>query len=148
MWSFGNNQPEIMTGQEGFTFLARGVVFRGTISLEGNVRIDGRIEGEIHSVGTLTIGEHAVITGDIKAETLTTSGKITGTIIVTKKITILKPGVLIGDILTPAISIETGAVFHGLSDMSATIQGEDQPASSGKVHELAAYRKELRAQNF
>jgi cytoskeletal protein CcmA (bactofilin family) len=145
MWAFGNNQPEIMTGQEEFTFLAKGVVFRGTISLEGDVRIDGQIEGEILSAGTLTIGEHAVITGDIKAETLITSGKIKGTIIASEKITILKPGVLIGDIRTPVISIEAGAVFHGLSDMSATIQSEDQSTSSGKVHDLATYRNGLRA---
>jgi cytoskeletal protein CcmA (bactofilin family) len=147
MWAFGNNQPEIMTGQEGFTFLAKGVVFRGTISLEGDVRIDGQIEGEIQSTGTLTIGEHAVITGDIKAETLITSGKIKGTIIASEKITILKSGVLIGDIRSPVISIEAGAVFHGLSDMSARIQSDGQSASSGKVHDLAAYRNELRAPN-
>lgn len=145
MWARGNTQPEIMTGQEGFTFLARGVVFRGTISLEGDVRIDGQIEGEIQSTGTLTIGEHAVITGDIRADILVTSGNIKGTIIASEKITILKPGVLIGDIRSPAISIEVGAVFHGQSDMSAAIQSEDQPTSSGKIHDPAAYPKRLRA---
>lgn len=145
MWARGNNQPELMTGQEGFTFLARGVVFRGTISLEGEVRIDGQIEGEIQSSGTLTIGEHAVITADIKADTLITSGKIKGTIIASQKITILKPGILIGDIRTPTISIEAGAVFHGQSDMSGTIQNEDQSTSGGKVQDLAAYPRGLRA---
>ena len=137
MWARGNTRPEIMTGQEGFTFLARGVVFRGTISLEGDVRIDGQIEGEIQSAGTLTVGEHAVITGNIRADTLITSGKIKGTIIASEKITILKPGILIGDIRTPAISIDAGATFHGQSDMSAAIQSENQSTSSGKIHDLA-----------
>jgi len=137
MWAFGNNQPEIVTEHEEFTFLAKGVVFRGSITLEGNVRIDGQIEGEIHSVGTLTIGDHAVITGDIKAETLITSGKIRGTIIASEKIKLLKPGILIGDIRAPAISIEAGAVFHGQSDMSATMQSEGHSAPSGKIHDLA-----------
>jgi cytoskeletal protein CcmA (bactofilin family) len=145
MWAFGNSQPELVTGQEEFTFLAKDVVFRGTITLEGNVRIDGQIEGEIHSAGTLTIGEHAVITGDIKAETLITSGKIKGTIIASEKIKLLKPGILIGDIRTPAIFIEAGAIFHGQSDMGATMQGEDHSAPSEKIHDLTVHRRGLRA---
>ena len=117
MWARGKNQPAVVTGQEEITFLGKGVVFRGSITLEGKVRIDGQIEGEIYSTGTLTVGEHAVIKGNITTGTLITSGKIKGDIIASEKIKILKPGILIGDIRTPTISIEAGAHFHGLSDM-------------------------------
>jgi cytoskeletal protein CcmA (bactofilin family) len=147
MWARGNSQPEIVTGQEEYTFLAKNVVFRGTITLEGNVRIDGQIEGEIHSTGTLTIGEHAVITANITAETLITSGKINGAIIASEKIKLLKPGILIGDIRTPAISIEAGAIFHGQSDMGATARGEGHGIQSEEIHDLPAYRRGLRAQD-
>jgi cytoskeletal protein CcmA (bactofilin family) len=145
MWATGKSQPEVVTGQEEITFLGKGVVFRGSITLEGKVRIDGQIEGEVYSTGTLTVGEHAVIKGNITTGTLITSGKIKGAVIASEKITILRPGILIGDIRTPAISIEAGAVFHGQSDMSATMQSEGQAEPDGKIHDLADYRKGLRA---
>jgi cytoskeletal protein CcmA (bactofilin family) len=119
MWEFGQSQPRPVTGQEEFTFLGKDVVFRGSLTLEGNVRVDGQLEGELHSTGTLTVGEQAVIRGNITTGTLITSGKIKGNVIASEKIKILKPGILIGDIRTPAIYIEAGARFHGLSDMGA-----------------------------
>ena len=137
-----------MTGPEALTYLAKDVVFRGTITVEGQVRIDGQIEGDIHSTGTLTIGEHGVITGDITAETVITRGKITGTIIASNTLTLLKPGIVIGDIRTPAMSMEAGAIVHGQSDMRATRQGEDHGAPSMPSHDLAVYRRGQRAPDY
>jgi cytoskeletal protein CcmA (bactofilin family) len=117
MWASGTSQSGAVTGQEAFTYLGKDVTFHGTLTSDGNVRIDGHIEGELHLTGTLTIGEHAVIRGNITTGILITSGNINGTVIASEKIKILNPGTLIGNILTPTISIEAGAHFHGLSDM-------------------------------
>ncbi len=48
---------------DNFTFLGKGADFNGVIQFDGTVRIDGRLEGEIHSKGTLIVGENAVIKG-------------------------------------------------------------------------------------
>jgi cytoskeletal protein CcmA (bactofilin family) len=119
MWTSEKSRSEsgTGTGQEGFTFLGKGVVFYGSLQLEGQVQIDGQLEGEIHSTGLLTVGQHAVIKGNITTGTLITSGKIEGNVIASEKIKILGSGILIGNIRTPAISIEAGAYFHGQSDM-------------------------------
>ena len=117
MWTSGKSRSEAGTEQDGFTFLGKGVVFYGDLLLEGEVQVEGQLEGEIHSTGLLTIGEHAVIKGNITTGTLITSGKIEGNVIASKKIKILGSGILIGNVRTPAISIEAGAYFHGQSDM-------------------------------
>jgi cytoskeletal protein CcmA (bactofilin family) len=148
MWAFGTSQPGTVTGQEDFTFLGKDVVFKGILTLEGNVRVDGQLEGELHSSGTLTVGEHAVIRGNIMAGTLITSGKIKGNVTASEKIKILKPGILIGDIRTPAISIEAGAHFHGLSDMGADKWTENQNPPSEKVHDLIVHRGRLRGPDY
>jgi len=137
MWALGNSQPEAVTGGKEFTFLAKDVVFRGTMTLDGNVRVDGRIEGEVHSTGSLTIGEHAVITGNIMAETVIASGKIKGDIIASEKITLLPPGIVIGDLRTPVISIEAGAIFHGMSEMEAATGDDDRSVPGEQIHDLA-----------
>jgi cytoskeletal protein CcmA (bactofilin family) len=102
---------------ENFTLLAKDVDFKGIVNFDGTVRVDGRVEGEIHTTGTLIVGEHAIIKGVVSAAVLMNSGKINGTITAVEKIQILKPGVLVGDIRTPSIAIEEGSHFHGMCDM-------------------------------
>ena len=53
MWSSNDKNAGALTGDENFTFLGKGVHFKGIVNFEGTVRIDGRLEGEIHTKGTL-----------------------------------------------------------------------------------------------
>src|SRR2546426_12483125 len=65
-----------MAGEETFTFLARGFEFKGTLTFEGTVRIDGMVSGAIYSKGTVILGEHAMIEGDISAGTIVSGGTV------------------------------------------------------------------------
>ena len=114
---------------ENFTLLAKDVDFKGVVNFEGPVRVDGRVEGEIHTTGTLIVGENAIIKGVVSAGVLMNSGKINGTITAVEKIQILKPGVLVGDIRTPLIAIEEGSHFHGMCDMGMRALSEPAPVS-------------------
>jgi len=119
MWAMKERGQQAEQDSENFTLLGKDADFKGVVSFDGTVRIDGRVEGEIHTTGTLIVGEHAVIQGIISAGVLMNSGKINGTITAIEKIHILKPGVLVGDIHTPVIAIEEGSHFHGMCDMGA-----------------------------
>jgi cytoskeletal protein CcmA (bactofilin family) len=147
MWAMGDKKTQEGSDNENFTLLGKGVDFKGVVNFDGTVRVDGRLEGEIHTTGTLIVGEHAVIKGIVSAGTLMTSGKINGTVTATDKIEILKPGMLIGDVRTPAISIQDGAHFHGMCDMGAH-KWIEESASSKKnvhVHDLALHREKVRS---
>jgi cytoskeletal protein CcmA (bactofilin family) len=117
MWARKEQVIQAEPDYENFTLLAKDVDFKGVVNFDGTVRVDGRVEGEIHTTGTLIVGEHAVIKGVVSAGVLMNSGKINGTITVIERIQILKPGVLVGDIRTPSIAIEEGSHFHGMCDM-------------------------------
>ncbi len=147
MWAIGEKQGTDATPNENFTFLSKGVDFRGILSFDGTIRIDGRVEGEINTTGTLIIGEQAIIKGVISAGVLITSGKVNATITATAKIQIQKPGILIGDIRTPGISIEDGAHFHGMCDMGAHKWVEEQ-SSSKTVHDTTTYRGKARSSSL
>lgn len=153
MWASSNKKSSALGGDENFTFLGKGVDFKGIVNFEGTVRIDGRLEGEIHTNGTLVVGELASIKGIISAGTLVSSGKINGSISATDKVQLLKPAVLIGDVRTPAISVEEGAHFHGMCDMGANKWEEVQPEKDSQVvvenvHDLASHRHKVRAQDL
>lgn len=146
MWSLADKKAAGVPGadDENFTFLGRGANFKGVVHFEGTVRVDGRLEGEVHTAGTLVVGESAVIKGIVTAGILVTSGKIKGTITVSERIQLLKKGMLVGDIRTPNLSIEEGAHFHGNSDMGD--KWEDEQANlPSNVHDLAAHRGKARA---
>src|SRR5678816_2590664 len=117
MWAAKERSRQVEQGNENITLLGKGSDFKGIVSFDGTVRVDGRVEGEIHTTGTLIVGEHAIIKGIVSAGVLMNSGKINGTITAVEKIQILKPGVLVGDIRTPSIAIEEGSHFHGMCDM-------------------------------
>lgn len=119
MWATKERVQQVEQGNENITLLGKGVDFKGIVSFEGTVRVDGRVEGEIHTTGTLIVGEHAIIEGIVSAGVLMNSGKINGTITAVEKVHILNPGVLVGDIRTPIIAIEEGSRFHGMCDMGA-----------------------------
>jgi len=150
MWKGSARKSDRSEGAENFTFLARGASFKGVAHFDGTVRIDGRFEGELHAKGSLVVGEPAVVKGIVTASTVITGGKINGSITGTEKVQLLKSAVLIGDVRTPSFSMEEGAHFHGLCEMGTERWMEEQPREESaveNVHDLAAHREKLRAQD-
>lgn len=150
MWKATGNKSDHPRDDENFTFLARGASFKGVAHFDGTVRIDGRFEGELHAKGSLVVGEQAVVKGIVTAGTLIMGGKINGSITGTEKVQLLKSAVLIGDVRTPSFSMEEGAHFHGLCEMGADRWMEEEPQEGSpveNVHDLAAHREKLRAQD-
>lgn len=127
--------------EENITLLAKGVLIKGEIRVEGTVRIDGRLEGEIHTKGTVVIGEDGVVHGIICAGVLVNSGKVKATITATERIQLMRTGVLIGEIHTSNFSMEDGAKFQGLSDMGISSFGEEAHKLPNNVRELPPQRQ-------
>jgi len=103
-------------------FVGKGVEFKGTISYNGTVRIDGFLDGEIHTEGVLLVGEEAVITAKVTAGTIVCKGKITGDVVAKEKVKLRAPAVVSGGIKTPMLSIEEGVLFNGTLEMSQGIR--------------------------
>ena len=114
-------------------FVGKGVEFKGTISYSGTVRIDGFLDGEIHTEGTLLVGEEAVITAKVSAGTIVCMGKITGDVSAKEKIKLLAPAVLNGGVKTPMISIEDGVLFNGTLEMSQAVRDVSRETSPRSV---------------
>ena len=94
-------------------FVGKGVEFKGTISYSGTVRIDGYLDGEIHTDGVLLIGEDAVIQAKITAGTIVCKGKITGDVVAKERVKLRAPAVMNGSVKAPVLSIEDGVLFNG-----------------------------------
>jgi cytoskeletal protein CcmA (bactofilin family) len=105
-------------------FVGAGVEFKGVIRYNGTVRIDGKVEGEIHTDGVLLVGKDAVIAAKISASSVVCRGKITGDIVATDKVKLLTPAALNGSVKAPLLSMEEGVLFNGTMEMTSA---EAQP---------------------
>ncbi len=78
-----------------------------------NLRINGKFEGTLEAKGVLTIGDTAVVNAHIKGEVVKISGRVKGEIDAEERLELLDHAVVEGNIRTPALIIQDGAMFQG-----------------------------------
>src|SRR5436305_8645639 len=81
--------------------LSNGVSIKGTVKCSNALLIDGELEGTINSTGTLTIGTHALVRGEIRTKSAKVQGTVEGNIIVTERCELQGECTLRGDIQAP-----------------------------------------------
>jgi cytoskeletal protein CcmA (bactofilin family) len=95
-------------------FVGNGTALTGEATFKGMLRVDGRLKGHITSQdGTLIVGTGGQVDADIEVSVATIHGTVNGDIIATKRIEIGRTSKVIGNIQTPALVIEQGAIFEG-----------------------------------
>jgi cytoskeletal protein CcmA (bactofilin family) len=99
-------------------FVGKGVEFKGTISYSGTVRIDGYLDGEIHTDGVLLIGEDAVIQAKITAGAIVCKGKIPGGVVAKECVKLRAPAVMNGSVKAPVLSMGDSVLFNGALEMA------------------------------
>jgi len=110
-------------------FVGKGVEFKGTISYSGTVRIDGYLDGEIHTDGVVLIGEEAVIQAKITAGSAVCKGKVTGDIVAKECVKLRAPAVINGSVKAPVVSMEDGVLFNGALEMAHGVHDVPRDAS-------------------
>lgn len=99
------------------TLIGPGASFRGNITSKLTVHVDGEVIGNITTEDGLIIGEKGVVRGTLTGRVLVVSGKVKGNLNGLTRIEITSSGEVIGDLSTPDLSVENGAVFVGSSHM-------------------------------
>ncbi|NWF50096.1 MAG: polymer-forming cytoskeletal protein [Ignavibacteriaceae bacterium] len=107
------------------TIISSGVVIEGKVSSNGNIRVDGKIQGNIKAKGSITIGETGEITGEVQAELIVIGGTVNASVQAKEKLTLESKSILKGDIITRILVIEAGARFEGNSKMTESVFNQD-----------------------
>jgi len=120
-----NNQssppPTVQTVERITSVLAAGVIWQGSISGSGGVRVEGTFEGQIALKGLLVVGETGKVTCEnIRASNVIVAGAVKGNI-TSQKVEIRSSGRVWGDIVTTAFATEEGAFLRGQIRMEDAI---------------------------
>ncbi len=95
------------------TLIGNGSAISGDIKVNGFVRVDGDIDGNLETDGNVIIGENARIRGDVKAKSIIIGGIILGNVQAVESAKILSDAMVIGDIISHKVQIDDLALFHG-----------------------------------
>ena len=93
------------------TLISEDIKIRGDLKSEGEIQIDGSVEGDVEG-HMLSVGPSGVITGGVTAEQVLVRGQISGHIHA-RVVTLTKSARVKGDVLHETLSIEPGAQFEG-----------------------------------
>ncbi|MBM2576890.1 polymer-forming cytoskeletal protein [Jannaschia sp. Os4] len=104
--------------------LSADLMIRGDLKSSGDIQVEGEIEGTIQA-HLLTIGEGAVVRGDVIADDVVVNGRVDGTVR-GLKVRLTSTAKVNGDIIHKTIAIESGALFEG------AVQRQDDPLSGAK----------------
>jgi cytoskeletal protein CcmA (bactofilin family) len=124
-------QPTTVQAVERITsVLGTGVIWQGSISGSGGVRIEGTFEGQVAMRGILVVGETGRVTCEkIRANTVIVAGAVRGNIIA-QKVEIRATGRIWGDVVTVSFATEEGAFLRGQVTMEDAVELDLGPESS------------------
>ncbi len=120
-------REESVAGAGGETVIARGVKVEGDFTSNGDVVIEGEVEGTLTIVGDLRVGEQAKIQANVKAKNAHISGEIVGNISVAEKLDLSESSRVTGDIEAGDLQVASGAQMNGRVSMNQTGKKKAEP---------------------
>ena len=91
----------------------------GNIESEGDIRLDGVLDGSLNCKGRVVLGPEARIKGEIHSNTAEISGTVEGEITVTDLLSLKSTAIITGDLIMGRFSVEPGARFSGICKMNS-----------------------------
>jgi cytoskeletal protein CcmA (bactofilin family) len=97
--------------------LGKTLLFRGELTAEEDVILQGRVEGSIRHARNLIIGTDGSVLGDVYASHLTVEGLVEGDLHCTEAVVVRATAQVRGNIFAPRVGIMEGALFNGRVEM-------------------------------
>jgi len=115
------------------TIIGSGTNIAGKVSVEGTIRVDGIVEGDIQA-DWVVVGETGRIRGNARARGMVVGGSVEGNMEATEIVELKEKATITGEISTPRLAVSEGAVFHGRSRMNRETDSAVSP--EGNVRAL------------
>ena len=102
--------------------IGKGTTIEGNIETSGNIRIEGKVVGNIKSRAKVALGNGSQVEGNVAAQNADIEGHVRGKIEILELLVLKATAVISGDIATGKLVIEPGATFNGSCKMGAGLR--------------------------
>jgi cytoskeletal protein CcmA (bactofilin family) len=129
-------------------FVGGGTVVTGEANFKAMMRVDGHLSGRVSSSsGTLIVGANGKVDANIEVAVAVIHGTINGDIIATQRLELGRAAKVNGNIQTPSLIIEQGAMFEGsckmvqmtqAADKARNIKKDEQPLDTSRMKTIPA----------
>ena len=113
------------TNGNGTTLIGAGTTLKGDLSSNSDLRIDGKVIGNIHSTAKVVIGANGVVEGDISGNQADIIGKVTGNIKAKDLLQLRGDSTVTGNLYAEKLQVEPSATFNGQCHMGAVTNGSN-----------------------
>lgn len=128
------------TASERMSVLPPTLRFKGELSAEEDLLIQGTVEGSIHHTQRVTIGKEGTVKANIRAQVIKVEGNVEGDLHAERSVFVGETGNLRGNIHAPSVSLTEGSRFNGAVDMDSKRpqnamrpQADERPATPSRA---------------
>lgn len=102
--------------------IGKGTILEGNIESFGNIRVDGKVIGNVRTKSKVALGQSSSVEGNLLAQNAEIEGEVSGVVEVSDVLVLKATSVINGNIFTNKLVIESGAKFNGECKMNVTIK--------------------------
>ena len=117
--------------------IGKGTYLEGNVETFGNIRIEGKVTGNVKSKSKVALGPSSFVQGNVIAQNADLEGEVKGRIEVAELLVLKATAVIHGDIVAGKLVVESGAVFNGICKMGALIKEIKSAENGAQTRTLA-----------
>lgn len=102
--------------------IGKGTYLEGNVETYGNIRIEGKITGNVKSKSKVALGQGSLVNGNIMSQNADIEGEVKGKLEIAELLVLKATAIISGDIVTGKLVVEPGAIFNGACKMGATVK--------------------------
>ena len=140
------SNPYDRSRDESASVLGPTLKFKGELTADEDLLIQGRVEGTIRHSSSLTIGDTGHVKADVTAEYIAVDGQVDGDLRGAKSVKIRETAKINGNIVSPNVALIEGAKFNGKIDMDSDPAAKASPKPEKKSQKATARSKDARVQ--
>jgi len=129
----GSSTTTNSTLSKAVNIIGKGTIITGEVQTEGDLRVDGKVNGVITTNAKVVLGPTALVEGDINSTAADISGKVIGKVEVKDLLFLKSTANIQGDIVAKKLVVEAGAVFDGTCSMGAKSAQISQSKGEHKI---------------
>jgi cytoskeletal protein CcmA (bactofilin family) len=117
------------------SIIGPGMKVVGDCETDGTLRIEGAVQGSVQAAKAVVVGKDGLVIGDISTQDAVISGRVEGTVTAHSRLELQASCRIDGEVHTPRLQLEEGAVFNGSVQMAKSGAGKNEgrgPAAEGE----------------